>query len=331
MTAQEQQMLQGLTERIAQTQLPEKDPDAEQYIQQGLGRNPDALYVMAQTILVQQYALDQAQKQMTDLKAQIAEANSQIAQLKQQAQEPKHATSFLGSLLGMKDDPARPAAPQAPPPQQYGQPQYAPVPNPGPGYVQPQVYPPAPGYAQAPGYGPGYGAPVYGAPQGGGFLRSAMQTAAGVAAGALAFEGVESLMHGFGHAAGYGGGFGGGFGGFDGGRPEEIVNNYYGDAAPHEHAQGLSSDIEDRRGDTSQFTNAVDANQSGNELDADAQDRDDRGFNDSANMAADDGSSGDDAGGGGDGFADDSASLDDGGGSDFDSGGDDSGGGDGGF
>jgi hypothetical protein len=50
-----------------------------------------------------------------------------------------------------------------------------------------------------------------------------------VAAGALAFEGVESLMHGFGHEAGYGGGQG--FGGFDGSqRPtEEIVNNYYDD------------------------------------------------------------------------------------------------------
>jgi hypothetical protein len=49
-----------------------------------------------------------------------------------------------------------------------------------------------------------------------------------VAAGALAFQGIESLMHGFGHAAGYGqdfGGFGGG-----GQRPvEEVVNNYYGD------------------------------------------------------------------------------------------------------
>jgi hypothetical protein len=50
-----------------------------------------------------------------------------------------------------------------------------------------------------------------------------MQTAAGVAAGALAFEGVESILHGFGH-----GGFGmGGFG--LGERPEETIinNNYY--------------------------------------------------------------------------------------------------------
>ncbi len=45
------------------------------------------------------------------------------------------------------------------------------------------------------------------------FLRTAATTAAGVAAGALAFQGIESLMHGFGGgAAGLGGGgfFGGG-------------------------------------------------------------------------------------------------------------------------
>jgi hypothetical protein len=189
MTAQEQQMLQGLAERINGTQLPEKDADAEQYLQQTLGRNPDAMYILAQTVLVQQYALTQAQKQLADAKAEAD-------QLRQQAQQPKHSTSFLGSLLGRNDEPA----------------------------------PPPPGYA--PVYGaPAYGAPVsYGAPpsQTGGFLRGAAQTAAGVAAGALAFEGVESLMHGFGHEAGYGGsdmGFGG-FGG-GGGRPEEVVNNYY--------------------------------------------------------------------------------------------------------
>jgi hypothetical protein len=87
---------------------------------------------------------------------------------------------------------------------------------------------------------------AYAAPAQGGFLRSAAQTAAGVAAGALAFEGIESLMHGFGHAAGYGSSFGSGFGGvsdFGGaGRPEEIINNYYGASAPgSEHASFLSN------------------------------------------------------------------------------------------
>jgi hypothetical protein len=75
-----------------------------------------------------------------------------------------------------------------------------------------------------------------------------MTTATGVAAGALAFEGIESLMHGFG-----GGHQGGGYG-FDSGvgaPREEIVNNYYGDSEPREqhHAADLGSDVEDRRND----------------------------------------------------------------------------------
>lgn len=208
MTTQEQQMLQDLTDRINNTQLPEKDPEAEQFLQQTLGRNPDALYILAQTLLVQKYALDQAQKQLAD-------ARAQLDQLRQQQQQPKHATSFLGNLLGRNDEPS------APPPPQYAQPQFIPAPA-----------SPAP-------------TPVFGAPQSGGFLRSAMQTATGVAAGALAFEGIESLMHGFGHSAGYGPGIGG-FG--EANRPEEVVNNYYGDASPHER-EHQSSDFDDRHDD----------------------------------------------------------------------------------
>jgi len=194
MTPQEQEMLGDLIDRVQKTQLAEKDMDAEQMLQQGLGRNPDALYVLAQTVLVQKYALEQAQAQLTQAKAQIEQM--------QQHPEPKHATSFLGSLLGRNDAPAPP-----PPPPQQG-------------------YQPVPAYPQ---YAPVAVLPQYGSPMGmggGGFLQGALQTAAGVAAGALAFEGVESLMHGFGHAAGYGQGFGG-FG--EGQRPvEEVVNNYYG-------------------------------------------------------------------------------------------------------
>jgi hypothetical protein len=255
MTTQEQQMLQGLIERINQTKLPEKDLDAEQLLQQALGRNPDALYILAQTVLVQQYALDQAQKQLD--------------QLRQQQQQPKRATSFLGNLLGRDDGPA---PPPPPPPQQYAQPQYT----------------PAPSYAPPTAYGP-----TYGAPQSGGFLRSAMQTATGVAAGALAFEGIESLMHGFGHAGG-----GSGFGSFGESDRPEIINNYYGDASPHEHADHLSPDIEDRRGE-SRFSDAVDNNDHGDSL------------MDSNDTTSD--------------FADDSSNFDDSSdlGSDFDSGGGD--------
>jgi hypothetical protein len=194
MTPQESQMLNELARKISQTQLQEKDPEAEQLLQQALGHDQDALYKLAQTVLVQNIALDQARQQILHL----------------QEEPPKsRASSFLGNLLGHRDP-----APAPPPP-----PQYQPVP---PQYVQP-------GYAAAPQYAPQYAQqPASG---GSSFLRSAATTAAGVAAGALAFEGVESLLH-MGHGGFGGGGFGGdyGGGGWGGGEAprEEIVNNYYG-------------------------------------------------------------------------------------------------------
>ena len=204
MTPQEQKMLDDLMARVDATRLDDKDPEAAQRIEQWSARNPDAAYILAQTVLVQSYALEQAKSQMQALQQQA-----------QHAAQPSKPASFLGSIFGHKDEAH---------PQQTAQ-TYA---------------PPQPGYAQVPQYAPqpgGYPPPAYGAQQGyapagsGGssFLRSAATTAAGVAAGALAFQGVESLMHGFGHAAGFGGpAFGGsGLGDF-GGRPEEtVINNYY--------------------------------------------------------------------------------------------------------
>ncbi len=119
-----------------------------------------------------------------------------------------------------------------------------------------------------------------------------MQTAAGVAAGALAFEGIESLMHGFGQHAGYGGGQGlGGFG--EQGRPE-VVNNYNGDPDHH----GLSPDIEDRRND--KFFGDNDKANSDAFADTSANDSN----YDDPNSVTDDSDSGSD-------FSDDSSSNDD--------------------
>lgn len=257
MTPQEQEMIQGLIDRVQQTRLQEKDPDAEQLLQQSLGRNPDALYILAQTVLVQKYAVDQAQKQLTDLKAELDQARAQT-------QEPRHTTSFLGSLLGHNDPP--PPPPPLPP---SPNPQYTPVPNYAPG----ASYPPAGGYAPQSGYAQPqaqFGS-SFGVQQGGGgFLRSALQTATGVAAGALAFQGIESLMHGFGG----GGGFGGGqaFGGGGSGPREEIVNNYYGDSGSgRDRDSGLSADIEDRRDDNADSADRFagsDTDNSGSDFDS---------------------------------------------------------------
>lgn len=286
MTPQEAQLLNSLIDRLNQTPLQEKDPEAEALLNQRLAGNPDALYMLAQTVLVQNIALDQA-------KAQV----SQLQQQAQQRPQPAHSTSFLGRLLGERDE-------QPAPPQQAPAPPYQPV---------PQQYAPAPPYPQ-------YGLPqqVQYAPVGGqpSFLRGAMQTAAGVAAGALAFQGVESILHGFG-----GGGFGPGYGmgGFGmGERPVEVINNYYDEPGRGEHhvadQTGQSSDAYDPRNNDSgdnlrgfDDRNATAASNQDVSATDDASNFDDQSGYDDQNV--DDGS----------GF-DDSGSFDDGGGG-FDGGG----------
>lgn len=203
MTPQEAQMLEDLVRKVEGTQLNEKDPDAEALLKDGLARDPDAIYKLAQTVLIQNLALEQAQARLQQMQQQLAAPPAQ----------PAHSTSFLGGLLHRN-----------PPQPQYQQPQYAPPSAPPPPQwqaVPPSYMPPSPGYAGAPS-------------SGGGFLRSAATTAAGVAGGMLAFQGIESLLHG---GIG-GGGFGGGFG-----EPQEtIVNNYYDSpqGGPDEQPQGPS-------------------------------------------------------------------------------------------
>jgi hypothetical protein len=86
---------------------------------------------------------------------------------------------------------------------------------------QPQWQPQVPPQPSRGFFGPGPFASGGGL---GSFLRNAGTTAAGVAGGALLFEGLSSLFGG--HGGGGFGGFGGGFGG----QPTEVVNNYYEDS-----------------------------------------------------------------------------------------------------
>lgn len=193
MTPDERQMLEDLATKVAQTPVPPLDKEAEELIRTRIGSRPDALYLMTQTVLIQNLALEQARKQIQQL-----QQNPQAS-----AAQP---SSFLAGAAGR---PSSSASQQT----SYAPPTYQAVPVAGP---------------SAPMQGGGAGS----------FLRGAAQTAAGVAAGALAFEGISSLFHGAGHLGGFGGpSYGGGlFGGGGvegyGGVPEEtIINNYY-DSAP---------------------------------------------------------------------------------------------------
>lgn len=225
MNAQEQQLIDGLVDRVKNVPVADKDDEADKYLHQQLDNAPDALYVLAQTVLVQQYGLTNAQQQLQDAQAQIEDLQQQLAQ----AQAQKKPGSFLGHLLGTDQ-------PSAPPP---GAVPYQPVntgypPPPPYAYGQPPMYGQPMGYAQPPVFGGG-----------GGFLQGALQTAAGVAAGEMVFRGMEDLFSGFGsheHLSG-------------GGPTEVINNNYYDEPRSGEHhgveSAGDDSGFYDRSHDAS--------------------------------------------------------------------------------
>jgi len=80
MTPQEKQMIDDLVQRIRTTQVQDKDDEADQYIKQTLAAVPDALYILTQTVLVQDYGLQQAQDQIADLQQQCGELQQQVQQ-----------------------------------------------------------------------------------------------------------------------------------------------------------------------------------------------------------------------------------------------------------
>ena len=160
MTQQEQQLLNGLIDRVNKTQLASKDAEAESLLNSAFGNNPDALYILCQTVLVQQFAMDNAQRQLTA-------ARAEIDALKQA--KPEQHGSFLGNLFGLgkgDDAPPPPAATPQTPAAYANQPTgYAPVHNPAaPPYGYAQQPPPPAGY----GYGGGSPQAGYAPPMGGG-------------------------------------------------------------------------------------------------------------------------------------------------------------------
>ncbi len=303
MTAQEQQLIDELVERIRSTGAQDKDQDAENRLKQGLAGSPDALYILSQTVIVQKYGLEQAQQRLQAMQAELDSLREQSAQ---PAARPSGG-SFLSNIFGGGTPPASaPAAPSGANWQQVNNPG-----SPQAGSVPPSAYP-APGSYGSGGYGysqpSGWGAP---SPSGGGFLRNALQTAAGVAMGEVAFQGMESLFHGFGGGDGYGRGF-------EGTRPSETIINNYNDRDEPRH-DGFDGS---RDRDDSSFYNPHDdasrdddtrvfAGSSGNHSDTRDDDSNDSGFlqgsdpddtgdydsNDGDDFdSGDDGSSGDDDG-----------------------------------
>ena len=74
MTPQEQELINGLFDRLSQLESQARDPAAERLIAQGLVRAPHAIYALVQTVLLQDETLKLANARIEELQMQTSAA-----------------------------------------------------------------------------------------------------------------------------------------------------------------------------------------------------------------------------------------------------------------
>jgi len=189
MTPQEMQALDTFLTQLTQARAGAKDPQAEARITEAVAHQPDAAYLLVQRAMLLDQALASAQAQINTLQSQL------------QAAQAGRSTSFMDSANN------------------WGSHANSTAPNPGyaPQQAAPMQMPPQPQPAPAQPVRSGFFSGGLGST-----LGSVATTAAGVAGGALLFQGIENLFH---HNSS-----GGGFLGqqpWMGGTTETVINNYY--------------------------------------------------------------------------------------------------------
>lgn len=180
MTPQERDVIAGIFDRLRQAENQPREPEAERFIAERLREQPYAPYAMAQAIYVQETALANMQAQIEELQAQVRQLEERPAP----AAAPAQSGGFLSGIFGGGQPEA--ARPRSVPsfPQRDAQPA-SPVwntrrPDAGPASQAQAVGPagqqPSPWSNQA-AQPPGRA--------GGGFMATALTTAAGVAGGMM--------------------------------------------------------------------------------------------------------------------------------------------------
>ncbi|HEY5770760.1 MAG TPA: DUF2076 domain-containing protein [Terrimicrobium sp.] len=217
MTSDERTLISTLFDRLNQAGAQLKDAEADDYIRAKVLEQPAAPYLLVQSTLVMQQALAAAQTRIASLEKRLTE----VARPSQES-----GGSFLSGVANLfgVGQPAPQATPRS-----------APIPPPLPTKPAPMsTYAPPPIQQTGPS-------------RGGGFLQGALSTAAGVAGGALLFQGIQNLI---GHNPGPFAGLNGPAGGLVGGNEPvventEVVNNFVEDpssAADQSATQDTSTD-----------------------------------------------------------------------------------------
>lgn len=182
MNQQERQLVEDLFDRLSQLENAPRDRDANDVIQQGLRRAPNALYPLVQTVLLQDEALRRANARIEELEALTRHES-------EQPQQGGFLDSMRGALFGGGQLARTGSVPNVRP-GDSGRPQWNDMRDArgGTGF---NVPPPGPG-APPPAAGGG----------GGSFLGTAAAAAAGMVGGSLLMNSIGGLMggnkHGFG-------------------------------------------------------------------------------------------------------------------------------------
>jgi hypothetical protein len=156
MDARETQLLESFLNQLVQARAEGKDPQADALIRAAVARQPDAAYLLVQKAMLLGRALDAAKARIGELEAQLQNAPGAAG-----APGFLDGASSWGTHAGTR---AAPTAPAAPP-------------------------------ATAPAAAPQTGRSGFFGDSMRSTVGSIASTAAGVAAGAFLFEGVEHLLH----------------------------------------------------------------------------------------------------------------------------------------
>lgn len=176
MNASERDQLQQFLSALRQTRADPKDTTAEALIQEAMRAQADAPYLLVQRAMGLGLALDVAQSRIQQLETQCAQQLDQLAQLQSNQTTTAHAQEAKGSWMSGSQAWGRGAETPA-----------QPLPSSSARFTNPA--PVAARTAAMP-------APAPASAWGGGMMAQMATTAAGVVAGGLLFQGMQSLMGG---------------------------------------------------------------------------------------------------------------------------------------
>jgi len=199
MTPQERQLVDDLFDRLAKVEGEPRDPDAAQAIQEGLSKAPNALYVLVQTVLVQDEALKRANARIQELEQAHAPEQTQSGGFLDSMRDAVFGKEQRGSVPNVPPPSNRPVwnsgqvLQQSQGPGRYDQGHYdQPYGQGQGGFGQGGFGGPGGGFG---GPGGGFGGPPFGG-GGGSFLGTAAAAAAGVVGGSLLLNGIRGMMGG---------------------------------------------------------------------------------------------------------------------------------------